>query len=155
MKLSPPGRLSITTGLPQRVDSFSWISRAPMSAPAPGPNGMINRTGRCGHCCTDVCARACVAMRAGAASSAKARRRVNVISAPPRRVLLVRSEGADASRPIQPAQRSLRGLLVAGLMDHRDLGALLRNRSGELLARAGARRRADADHPGAKGGIGD
>ncbi len=50
MMLSPPGRFSITTGLPQRCVSRSWIRRAPMSAPAPGPNGMMSRIGRCGHC---------------------------------------------------------------------------------------------------------
>ena len=50
MMLSPPGRLSITTGWPHFFWSRSWISRAPMSAPAPGPKGMTKRTGRCGHC---------------------------------------------------------------------------------------------------------
>ena len=51
MMLSPPGRLSITTGWPHFFCSRSWISRAPMSAPAPGPNGMMKRTGRCGQLC--------------------------------------------------------------------------------------------------------
>ena len=55
MMLSPPGRLSITTGWPHFFWSRSWISRAPMSAPAPGPNGMMKRTGRCGHCCACAC----------------------------------------------------------------------------------------------------
>ena len=57
--LSPPGRFSITTGLPQRCESFSWISRAPMSAPAPGPNGMMNFTARCGQACVGVGVCAC------------------------------------------------------------------------------------------------
>src|SRR5262245_54837456 len=50
---------------------------------------------------------------------------------------------------------SLRGLLVAGLMDCRDPGALLLNRRGEFLRRAQARRGADTGHTRPEGGIGD
>ena len=47
--LSPPGLFSITTGWPHFCVSFSANSRAPMSAPAPGPNGTMNFTGRVGQ----------------------------------------------------------------------------------------------------------
>src|SRR5262249_48741501 len=47
--LSPPGRFSTTTGCPHSACNLSAKSRAPMSAPAPGPNGTMNFTGRCGH----------------------------------------------------------------------------------------------------------
>src|SRR5262245_39845179 len=43
-KPSPPGRFSTTTGLPHRADNRSANKRAPMSAPAPGPNGTMNFT---------------------------------------------------------------------------------------------------------------
>src|SRR5258707_11682740 len=46
---SPPGRFSTTTGWPQRADSLSAISRAPISTPLPGPRVTMNRTGRIGH----------------------------------------------------------------------------------------------------------
>src|SRR5262249_19375584 len=49
--LSPPGRLSMMTGWPHFFCSRSLTMRARMSAPAPGPNGMMNRTGRCGQLC--------------------------------------------------------------------------------------------------------
>src|SRR4030088_819289 len=79
---SAPGRFSITTGLPQRASSRSANSRAPISTPAPGPNGTMNFTGRCGQLWADVCAGARVAMKAGAArrAVARARRLVSVIS---------------------------------------------------------------------------
>ena len=47
--LSPPGLFSITTGWPHFWVSFSANTRAPMSAPAPGPNGTMNFTGRVGQ----------------------------------------------------------------------------------------------------------
>src|SRR5207302_1471009 len=50
---SPPGRFSIMTGLPQRAGSRSDNSLAAISAPAPGPNGTTNLTGRCGQFCAD------------------------------------------------------------------------------------------------------
>ena len=46
---SPPGRFSITTGLPHRSASRSAKMRAVMSTPLPGPRGTIKRTCRCGH----------------------------------------------------------------------------------------------------------
>ena len=49
--LSPPGLFSITTGWPHFCVSFSANSRPPMSAPAPGPNGTMNFTGRVGQLC--------------------------------------------------------------------------------------------------------
>ncbi len=49
--LSPPGLFSITTAWPHLRWSFSANSRAPMSAPAPGPNGTMNFTGRVGQFC--------------------------------------------------------------------------------------------------------
>src|SRR5579871_918048 len=58
---SPPGRFSTTTGLPQRAVSRSANSRAPISAPLPGPSGTMKRTLRWGQ---DVCAEAIgIAMR--------------------------------------------------------------------------------------------
>ena len=54
--LSPPGLFSITTGLPQRACRRSWMRRAPISAPAPGPKGMMKRTGPCGQACVCACA---------------------------------------------------------------------------------------------------
>ena len=48
-KPSPPGRFSTTTGWPHFAASFSAISRAPMSAPEPGPSGRMMRTGRVGQ----------------------------------------------------------------------------------------------------------
>src|SRR5262249_32630588 len=148
MMLSPPGRLSITTGLPQRSDNFSWIRRAPMSAPAPGPNGMMNFTGRCGQ--LSACAR--VEMKAGAARSAtaKARRRVNCMNVPPRAV-----SKSDGSWCVRPAQCSGLRLLFACLMDRRDLGTLLLDGGGEFFRGAGARRRADASYARAERRIGD
>src|SRR5689334_2632440 len=47
--LSPPGRFSTTTGCLHSACNLSAKTRAPMSAPAPGPNGTINFTGRRGH----------------------------------------------------------------------------------------------------------
>src|ERR1700704_2765413 len=157
MMLSPPGRLSITTGLPQRVDSFSWIRRAPMSAPAPGPNGMMNFRGRCGQACAGVCACVRVASKAGAARNAVANacRLVNLVNVSSRGELDSWSSFPSDSRLVEPAQRSLRGLLVAALMDRRNLGALLLDRRGKFLGRAQPRRGADADHARAEGRVGD
>ena len=45
---SPPGRFSITTGLPQRAASRSPTSRATISVPLAGPNGRMNFTVRVG-----------------------------------------------------------------------------------------------------------
>src|SRR5262245_48917108 len=39
----------MTTGLPQRAGNRSARSRAPISAPDPGPSGTMNFTDRCGH----------------------------------------------------------------------------------------------------------
>jgi hypothetical protein len=50
-KPSPPGRFSTTTAWPHFAASFSAISRAPMSAPAPGPSGRMTRTVRVGQFC--------------------------------------------------------------------------------------------------------
>src|SRR5436305_10191500 len=50
-KPSPPGRFSTTTAWPHFAASFSEISRAPISAPAPGPSGRITRTVRVGQFC--------------------------------------------------------------------------------------------------------
>src|SRR5262249_61661124 len=47
---------STTTGWPHFVDSLSATNRAVISAPEPGPSGMMKRTERCGHCWADVCA---------------------------------------------------------------------------------------------------
>src|SRR6188508_3286971 len=57
--LSPPGLFSITTAWPHLRWSFSANSRPPMSAPAPGPNGTMNFTGRVGQLC--ACAAVSVA----------------------------------------------------------------------------------------------
>ena len=58
-KPSPPGRFSTTTGWPHFAASFSAISRAPMSAPEPGPSGRMIFTGRCGQDCGEAdCAEA-------------------------------------------------------------------------------------------------
>src|SRR4051812_41079901 len=51
MMLSPPGLFSTTTGWPHLACSFSASSRAPISAPAPGPNGTMNFTARVGQFC--------------------------------------------------------------------------------------------------------
>src|ERR1700730_8082618 len=53
---SPPGRLSITTDLPQRPVSRSANSRASISIALPGPDGTMNLTVRCGHDDDDACA---------------------------------------------------------------------------------------------------
>src|SRR5262249_35953942 len=45
-----PGRLSTTTGLPQRSPSFCATSRAMMSTPPPGANPTSMRTGFAGYC---------------------------------------------------------------------------------------------------------
>ena len=63
---SPPGRFSTTTDWPQRFDSLSANSRAPISTPLPGPNVTMSRTGRFGQ----VSALACPAMRSGSINSA-------------------------------------------------------------------------------------
>src|ERR1017187_7863784 len=63
---SPPGRFSTTTDWPQRADSLSANSRAPISTPLPGPSVTINRTGRFGH----DCAAASAGMSAGRTSAA-------------------------------------------------------------------------------------
>src|SRR6516162_5383012 len=47
--LSPPGRFSTTTGCAHSACNLSAKTRAPMSAPAPGPKGTINFTGLLGH----------------------------------------------------------------------------------------------------------
>src|SRR5688500_4417641 len=49
--LSPPGLFSTTTGWPHLAGSRSANSRAPMSAPAPGPNGTMNLTVLVGQFC--------------------------------------------------------------------------------------------------------
>src|ERR1043166_5873982 len=71
MMLSPPGLFSTTTGWPHLACSFSASSRAPISAPAPGPNGTMNRTERVGQLCACAGAGATsgVAKRATAAAS--------------------------------------------------------------------------------------
>src|SRR5262245_52634830 len=46
---SAPGRLSITTGFPQRLESFSANRRTETSPPVPDGNGVTRRTGRCGQ----------------------------------------------------------------------------------------------------------
>ena len=46
---SPPGRFSTTTGCFHFAVSRSASSRAPMSAPLPGPSDTMKRTGRCGQ----------------------------------------------------------------------------------------------------------
>ena len=51
MMPSPPGLFSMTTGCPHLACSFSANSRAPISAPAPGPNGTMNFTARVGQFC--------------------------------------------------------------------------------------------------------
>src|SRR5256885_835902 len=51
MMLSPPGLFSTTTGWPHLTCSFSASNRAPISAPAPGPNGTMNLTARVGQFC--------------------------------------------------------------------------------------------------------
>ena len=66
--LSPPGLFSITTGWPHFCVSFSANSRPPMSAPAPGPNGTMNFTGRVGQFC------ACAGVTSGVARTARWRR---------------------------------------------------------------------------------
>src|ERR1700687_4394369 len=53
MKASPPGLFSTTTGWPHLADSLSANNRAVMSTPEPGPSGIYNTTGRCGHVCAD------------------------------------------------------------------------------------------------------
>src|SRR5262245_22441143 len=150
MMLSPPGRLSITTGLPQRADSFSWIRRAPMSAPAPGPNGMTNFTGRCGQAGAWACAgRAGIPERATTRAAA---RRFHELIVVPRNAT---ERPQNASQSPGRAQRSLRGLLVAGLVDRRDPVALRRNRRRKFLRRTSARRGPHAGHAGAERGVGD
>src|ERR1700730_17688148 len=73
---SAPGRFSTTTGLPQRAGSRSARSRAPISAPEPGPSGTMNFTGRCGQVCDWACA--CAANETGIAKSASTNAR-NVV----------------------------------------------------------------------------
>src|SRR5476651_2537417 len=51
MKASPPGLFSTTTGWPHLADSLSANTRAVMSTPEPGPSGITNLTGCCGHVC--------------------------------------------------------------------------------------------------------
>ena len=67
--LSPPGLFSTTTGWPHFCDSFSENSRAPMSAPAPGPNGTMNFTARVGQACC-ACAGASDASKVPATAAA-------------------------------------------------------------------------------------
>ena len=64
--LSPPGLFSMITGWPHFCVSFSANSRPPMSAPAPGPNGTMNFTGRVGQFC------ACAGVTSGVARNAMA-----------------------------------------------------------------------------------
>jgi hypothetical protein len=49
MMPSEPGRFSITTGWPQRLESASPNMRAPMSCALPGPWLTMKRTERCGQ----------------------------------------------------------------------------------------------------------
>src|SRR5262249_46493920 len=136
--LSPPGRFSITTGLPQRVESFSWIRRAPMSAPAPGPNGMTNRTGRCGQFCAS--ARGAAAKSAQPARTAATRPRIVIgrMAIPPRCSLVPKAPA--------PPFGTQRVALARRLVDGGDLGALILDRGSEFLGRAAARHRTDGDH---------
>src|SRR5687767_11115029 len=46
-----PGRLSTTTDWPSDSVICCAITRATISVPPPGANGMIRRTGRAGYCC--------------------------------------------------------------------------------------------------------
>src|SRR5664280_2412853 len=48
-----PGLFSTTTGWPHLADSLSANTRAVMSTPEPGPSGITNLTGCCGHVCAD------------------------------------------------------------------------------------------------------
>ena len=63
---SPPGRFSITTGLPQRSDRRWLTSRAVMSVPLAGPNGRMNFTVRCGKVWADAAAPLTIAISAAA-----------------------------------------------------------------------------------------
>ena len=70
-RLLPPGRFSTTTGWPQILAwSLSANSRAPMSAPAPGPNGTMNLTGRVGQVCAWSGATASTTATSGMAAAA-------------------------------------------------------------------------------------
>src|SRR5262245_33415670 len=51
---SAPGRFSTTTGWPHCFDSRSASIRPVRSAPAPGPSGTMNLTGRFGHACANA-----------------------------------------------------------------------------------------------------
>src|SRR6266487_4662490 len=75
-----------------------------MSAPAPGPNGMMNRTGCCGQACVCACA--------GGTATARIATRVtregqsfDISFNNPRKVTM----RGNASRSIEEAQRSLAG----------------------------------------------
>src|SRR6476646_6769356 len=70
-----PGRFSMTTGWPSFSCNDCAMMRPMMSAPPPGPNGTMMRTGRCGHSCAD----APTVLRSNpAADRAKSPRRVNI-----------------------------------------------------------------------------
>src|SRR6185295_18814790 len=105
--LSPPGLFSMTTGLPQRACRRSWMRRAPMSAPAPGPNGRMNRTGPCGQAC--VCACACGAEEARiATSSMTGTQSLDIFE------VLMAARGRDANGCTAAAQRSRPRLVEPG-----------------------------------------
>src|SRR4051812_38535083 len=137
---SPPGRFSITTALPpQRAGNRSDRSRAPMSAPAPGPNGTISRTGRCGQLCACSCDGIASSIRPARVATVVIRAVIWRMPRPPH--LLLRTFG----RPVVK-RLALRGCLMNG----RNLGALLFDRGGEFLRRALARRSTDALGPRAE-----
>src|SRR4051812_46143044 len=159
MMLSPPGRFSITTGLPQRCESFSWISRAPMSAPAPGPNGITKRIGRCGQLCACDIDGSAASAATNAAAIMDARTGTERMAILPA-IVMARGYGLGCGnttplrRIVAAGSTLLLRRLGGGRMDCGDLGALLLDGGGKLLGRAAAWRRADADHAGAEGRVG-
>src|SRR4051794_28390991 len=135
---SAPGRFSTITGLPQRAGSRSATRRAPISAPAPGPNGTMNFTGRCGQLCVEVCADEGVAPNNVAIQASAKARTITVCIAFP----TIRSANARDSRPSR--QSSGLGFEADVARDAGDLGALLLDHCHELGGGAHAQRLPDA-----------
>src|SRR5262245_44345517 len=118
-----------------------------MSAPAPGPNGTISLTGRCGQLCACGCDGVATSMRPARAAAVVNQTVSLRMARPPRALLLILA--------IAPSSFYLLLLSLGGcLMNDCDLGALLFDRGGEFLRRALARRGADALGPRAERRIG-
>src|SRR5215510_11039183 len=151
---SPPGRFSITTGLPpQRAGNRSDRSRAPMSAPAPGPNGTTSRTGRCGQLCACESAGVVRTARPVRTAAAVIRNAIWRMAIPPSDSS---SDTCEQMRCESPSNVSVQTLPLGGcFMNGGDAGALVFDRGGELLGRAAACNAADPDDTGTERRIGD